>query len=461
VRHPRLDRRTVLRGLGTALALPWLQAMGGGSFSPRAARAEEGADSRGPAGSPPRRAAWLFVPNGVHMPEWTPQKTGADYELPWILEPLAPHRENLLVLSGLAQDQARAHGDGPGDHARSAAVFLTGAHPVKTSGAGIRVGASVDQVAARAVGNQTRFPSLELGIEGGRQNGGCDSGYSCAYSNNISWRSPTTPMLKERHPRLVFERLFLDGQSAESKEARERRRRRRESVLDFVREDAARLQKRLGGEDRRKLDEYMTGVRELERRIELSEKKRAGGRDPAAEFDLPRSPMRDFQTHVRIMSDLMVLAFQTDSTRVATFMVGNGGSNRSYPEIGVRGAHHQISHHGKDPKKVDGIRRINRYHVEQLAYLLSRLKAVPEGDGTLLDNTMICYGSGIGDGNRHNHDNLPVLLAGNAGGTVRSGRHVRYERWTPLNDLYLSMLERLGAAAPRLGDSKGLLKDLG
>ena len=451
----QISRRTVLRGLGTAIALPWLEAMGGGGL-----RAGAQAFAKESSARPPVRAAWLFAPNGKHMPDWTPKQAGASFDLPWILEPLAEHREQLLVLSGLAQDQARAHGDGPGDHARSAAVFLTGAHPVKTSGAGIRVGVSVDQAAAAKIGAKTRFPSLELGIEAGAQNGGCDSGYSCAYSSNMSWRTPTTPMLKEINPRYVFERLFLDGQSAQSKEARERRRRRRASVLDFVREDAGRLHDRIGRGDRAKLDEYLTGVRELERRIEQSEAKRSAGGDPASGYELPKNGRVDVRTHIRTMADLMVLAFQTDTTRVSTFMLGNGGSNILYREIGIRGRHHQISHHGKDPKKIDMIRRINRFHVEQLAYLLDRLKSVKEGDGTLLDNTMVLYGSCIGDGNRHNHDDLPVLLAGNAAGSIRSGRHVRYPRWTRLNDLYLSMLDRLGADVPQLGDSTGSLPKL-
>ncbi len=451
----RIHRRTVLRGLGLAMALPWLEAMGG-SLVP-GAREAFGEDAHA---GPPVRLAWLFFPNGAHMQDWTPKAEGKDVTLPWILEPLAEHRQDLLVLSGLAQDQARAHGDGPGDHARSAAVFLTGAHPVKTDGANIRVGTSVDQVAARKIGTATRFPSLELGIERGRQNGGCDSGYSCAYSSNISWRSPTTPNAKEINPRLVFERLFLGGKPGESKAERERRIRRRKSILDFVGRDAKALHGRLGTTDRAKLDEYLTAVRELERRIEKTETMKADEDSPAASYPVPRGTPRSRREHMRLMSDLLVLAFQTDTTRVASYMLANGGSGARYREAGVNEAHHGLSHHGKDPKKIAKIRRINRFHIEAFAYLLDRMKQVREGEGTLLDHSLVMIGSGIGDGNRHNHDDLPIVLAGRGGGVVTPGRHVVYPRWTRLNDLYLSMLAAAGAPTSSLGDSTGLLERL-
>ena len=455
-RRTRIHRRTLLRGLGLAVALPWFEAMGGGLL-PGASPAF----AEDPKDGPPLRLSWLFFPNGAHMPDWTPKREGADYKLPWILEPLEAHRQDLLVLSGLAQDQARAHGDGPGDHARSASVFLTGAHPVKTAGANIRVGTSVDQVAAAKIGGATRFASLELGVQGGRQNGGCDSGYSCAYSNNISWRSPTTPNAKERNPRLVFERLFLGGKPGETSTERARRIRRRKSILDFVGRDAADLRKRLGTSDRAKLDEYLTGVREIEQRIEKTERIQEDGTSPAATHPIPTSKPKGTREHIRLLCDLMVLAFQTDTTRIATFMLGNGGSNLKYPEVGVHENHHGISHHGKDPKKVDKIRRINRFHMGEYAYLLERMKAVKEGDGTLLDNSLVVVGSGIGDGNRHNHDNLPILMAGRGGGTIKTGRHIVYPRWTRLNDLYLAMLARAGAPTASLGDSTGILPKLG
>jgi hypothetical protein len=452
-RRPFLSRRAVLRGLGTAVALPWLEAMGVPLLASAGAEAGEDATA-------PRRLAYVFFPNGAHMPDWTPTKEGADFELPWTLEPLAKHRQDLLVLSGLAQDQARAHGDGPGDHARSVAVFLTGAHPVKTKGANIRVGMSIDQVAASEIGGATRFASVELGVEHGKQSGACDSGYSCAYSTNMSWRTPTTPVAKEINPRLVFERLFNDGEPGESQEARARRLRRRKSVLDFVGRDAKTLRKQLGTADRAKLEEYLTGLRDVERRIEKSEHERATALGAAAEYPVPAGIPGDRREHMRLMMDLLVLAFQTDTTRVGTFMLGNGGSNASFPWIGVRGSHHGLSHHGGDKQKIAAIRKINRFHVEQFAYLLGKLKSVKEGEGTLLDNSMVVFGSGIGDGNRHNHDELPVLLAGRGGGTLRPGRHVRYPRWTPLNNLYLSMLERVGVARTSFGDSKGKLAGL-
>lgn len=448
-----IHRRSVLRGLGAALALPWLEAMGAGVGS-------AWADAPGPGG-PPRRLVFLFVPNGVHMPDWTPQQTGADFRLPWILEPLAPHRSSLLVLSGLAQDQARAHGDGPGDHARSVAVFLTGAHPVKTPGANIRVGVSVDQVAARVLGAQTRFASLELGVERSARSGSCDSGYSCAYSSNVSWRTPTTPMAKEIDPRLVFERLFRDGRPGEGSEQRTRRLALRRSILDVVGEDAAALRARLGGTDRAKLEEYLEGVREIERRIETIERQRAAGLEPTAEFQVPRGYADERTTHVRLLLDLIVLALRTDSTRVATFMFGNGGSELSHPFLGVPEGHHSLSHHGNDPAKQERLRRINRYHVEQLAYLLERLAQVREGEGSLLDQTMVLHGSGIRDGNRHDHDDLPILLAGGGGGTLAGGRHLRAAHGAPLNNLFLSLLDRVGAPTESLGDSTGRLPDLG
>ncbi len=444
-----ISRRTILRGLGTAIALPWLEAM-----APAADLAR-----RGLAGPSPRRMAFLYVPNGAHMQDWTPETFGDDFELPFILEPLAPFRDDLLVLSGLAQDGAFAHGDGGGDHARSLACFLTGVHPLKTD-SNIRVGVSVDQVAAQKIGKATRFPSLELGIERGAQAGACDTGYSCAYSSNISWRTPTTPMAKEVNPRLVFDRLFGAPAPGVSGTDRAKRDFYRRSVLDFVSEDASQLRNRLGTNDRRKMDEYLTAVREIELRVASAEKA------PSA-ADLPEDVKRpvgvpsDYREHIRLMADLMVLAFQGDVTRISTFMFANEGSNRSYGFIDVPEGHHDLSHHGGERAKHEKIRKINRFHVEQLAYLLGRLKSIPEGDSTLLNNTMLVYGSGIGDGNRHNHNDLPILLAGQGGGTIATGRHVKCPKNTPLNNLYLSMLDRMDCPVDSLGDSKGRLSDLG
>ena len=441
----KISRRTVLRGLGTVMALPMLEAM-----APAASPA-----TRAGAAAFPNRMAFLYVPNGIHMSAWTPAEAGPLGKLPATLEPLAAVKDELLVLTGLAQENGKAKGDGAGDHARSLASFLTGTHPLKTDGANIRAGVSVDQVAARAVGKYTRFSSLELGIERGALSGNCDSGYSCAYSSNISWRSPTTPMAKEINPRLVFERLFADEVHGGPHLAK--RRRYKQSILDFVAEDAGRLQARLGTTDRRKIDEYMTSVRELEIRVANAGK--------PIDLDLsaverPTGIPDDHQEHIRLMLDLMVLAFQGDVTRIATFMYANEASNRSHPTIGVPEAHHQVSHHGNDPKKQAKIQKIDHFHVTQLAYFLTKLKAIPEGDGTLLDHSMIVYGSGIGDGNRHNHDDLPILMAGRGGGSFETGRHVKLGTQTPLNNLYLSMLEGMGVPVDSLGDSTGKLSKL-
>ncbi|MFO0906470.1 MAG: DUF1552 domain-containing protein [Pirellulales bacterium] len=446
-RFRNLPRRTFLRGVGVAMGLPLLDVM-----LPRTVRAA------GEVAKPPVRLAFVFFPNGAIMDSWTPTSTGSDYSLPATLAPLAAHRNDLLVLSGLAQDNGRAKGDGPGDHARSAASFLTGAHPVKTAGADIRVGMSVDQAAAEKIGARTRLPSLEVGIERGRQAGSCDSGYSCAYSNTISWKNSTTPVAKEINPRLVFERLFGAG-AAGGKSAADRDFLRR-SILDLVAEDARELQKSLGPTDRRKIDEYFTGVRELEQRIQRAEdeaREVASGSRPVPKMDLPEGVPSDLEKHIRLMYDLMVLSFKTDTTRVATFMLANEGSNRSYSMVGVNDGHHQLSHHQRDEEKVAKIQKIDQFLTTQFAYFLEQLKATPEGDGTLLDHSLVMYGSGLSDGNRHRHDDLPILLAGRGGGTVAPGSHVRVEKETPLNNLFLSLLDRVDAPIDQLGDSTGRL----
>jgi hypothetical protein len=430
-----VGRRRFLKGCGTVLALPWLE-----SLLPRALAGV----------APPRRLAFLFVPNGIHMEDWTPRAEGRSFDLPYLLEPLAPFRDDLLLLSGLTHDKGRANGDGPGDHARSAAVYLTASQPRKTAGDDIEAGVSVDQVAAGKLGAATRFPSLELGCEEARQSGQCDSGYSCAYSSNISWRTPRTPMGKETDPRLLFERLFGAGGPGGAA-ARAERLRARRSILDYVADDARRLEGELSGADRGKLDEYCQGVREIERRLDLGEPA------PAA-MDAPLGTPREYGAHVRLMADLLALAFRTDATRVATFMMANEGTNRTYPEIGVRDGHHHLSHHGGDRGKIDGIRRINRLQTELLAHFLRRLKETPEGEGSLLDRCTIVYGSGISDGNRHNHDDLPCLVAGR--GALSTGRHVRYPRDTPMANLFVSLLHAHGVRTDRFGDSTGPLAGL-
>lgn len=447
-----ISRRTLLRGLGVSLALPVLD-----SVMPARALAAASASSS----VPPLRMAFMFVPNGVFVPDWTPQTAGFGFDLPYILEPLASVRDDVCVLTGLTHDKGRANDDGAGDHARSASVFLTGAQPRKTSGANIRSGISVDQFAAQRVGNATRFPSLELGIEAGRSAGSCDSGYSCAYSSNIAWSSESTPVAKETNPRAVFERLFAGGSQKEIDASQNRRKELHKSILDFVLDDAQRLRNRLGGNDTRKLDEYLNGVREIERRIEMAEEETSEALPTAVlGYERPAGKPREFEQHARLMCDMMTLAFQTDSTRISTFMLANAGSNHSYRNIGISSGHHELSHHRGDRVKTDQIRKINRFHVQQLVYFLEKLKAIPEADGCLLDNCMIVYGSGISDGNRHNNENLPVILAGRGGGTIDTGRHIRYDQETPMNNLYMSLLDRMGAPAEFIGDSTGQLGGL-
>lgn len=434
------------------MALPWLEAM-----APAADVVGPAAEAT-KAGSTAKRVAFLYVPNGIHMQAWTPEAVGADFSLPSTLEPLKPFQDDLLVLSGLAQKNAAALGDGGGDHARSLSCFLTGAHPFKTDGANLRAGVSVDQVAAARIGRLTRLPSLELGTERGGQSGNCDSGYSCAYSSNISWRSATMPMAKEVNPKLVFDRLFSNRSQKGSAADRLKRAYYQKSIIDFVQEDARQLRKKLGMTDRRKIDEYLTAVREIELRIDRDGSQIAR---PVEDHPQPGGIPSDFGEHIRLMFDLIALAFQGDVARITTFMYANEGSNRAYTDIKVPEGHHELSHHGNDPKKHEKLKKINHFHVEQLAYLLGKLKSIREGEKTLLDNTTLVYGSGIGDGNRHNHDDLPILVAGRGGGAIKTGRHVKYDKGTPLNNLYLSILDNLGAPVDSLGDSTGRLPNVG
>ena len=407
-----MSRRTILRGLGTAIALPWLEAMAPGN--PPGERRRPG---RRPS---PKRMAFFYVPNGVHMPEWTPKGSGDDARAARDpSNPLAPFRDDLLVLTGLTQDGAFAHGDGGGDHARSLASFLTGTHPLKTAGLGIKAGVSVDQLAASKIGNATRFPSLELGIDRGAQAGNCDSGYSCAYSSNISWRSESTPMAKEINPQLVFERLFAGQLSARPPRSRPGATR------------TARVRPRLRPRGRQAAPGQARPGRPPEGRRVPDLGPRAGRpararADKAVAVDLkgvrrPTGIPRENPEHIRLMFDVLALAFQTDSTRIATFVYANEGSTKSYKFIGVPEGHHDLSHHGKDAEKQAKIKKINIYHVEQFAYFLAKLRSIREGDGTVLDHSMIVYGSGISDGDRHNHDDLPILVAGRGGGTIKGG----------------------------------------
>jgi len=436
-----ISRRTVLRGLGTSLALPWLEAMG--PLTSWAAGAAPGKLA-------PNRMAFLYAPNGKRMAEWTPQTEGKTFALPPILEPLAPVRDDVLVLTGLTADKARPNGDGGGDHARAMAAFLSGVQPFKTEGANLRAGITVDQVAAARLADATLLPSLEVGCEV-RPTG--DAGYSGVYTTVLSWRSATQPAPKEINPKLVFERLFGSGPDGQ----RAQRDRTNQSILDFVRADTGDLRRQLGVADQRKLDEYFVAVRDLEQRLARMEKL-----PPVQAPNVPRPAgiPADYPEHVRLMCDLLVLAFQADVTRVCTFVLANEASNLSYPFIGVREMHHELSHVIRNPPLLAKLSAINKFHVSQLAYLLTKLKAIPEGDGTLLDHCMIAYGSGCSDGNQHNHDDLPILLAGKGCGTIQGGRHLRYPKDTPLNNLWLAMLDRVQLGLRSFGDSTGSLPGL-
>jgi len=440
-----IPRRRFLKGVGSVVALPMLEAM-----MPLTALAQS-------VKKAPNRMAFMFTVNGVNMDAWTPAAEGANYDLPFTLEPLANVKDSLLVMTGLTQHNAFALGDGPGDHARSTATWLTGVHCVKTAGDNIHNGVSVDQVAAQQVGGETRFPSLELGCERGAINGDCDSGYSCAYSSNISWHSDTMPMAKEINPRLAFQRLFGGDDAAPGGDAATKDL-FKQSVLDAVMGDANSLKRQLGTADQQKLDEYFDGVRDIENRIAKMESAQA--MHAVAGVQEPEGIPNSYNEHIQLMTDIMVLAFQADLTRISTFMLANDGSNRSFREIGIPEGHHDISHHAGDPVKLDKKKHIDRFHIQHLAYMLEKMKGIKELDGTLLDHAMVVFGAGISDGNRHNHDNLPILLAGRGCGTLKTGRHLVYPDGTPLNNLYVSMLGRMNVPIEHLGDSTGKLTEL-
>ncbi len=454
--HPTsISRRTVLRGLGATIALPLLDAMA--PAVARAAQAVAGNSAASPAGTP-RRLATFFLPNGMNMDHWLPSQTGEQFELPATLEPLGAFKDQITLLQGLALDNAKAKGDGPGDHARSCAAFLTGAHPHKTAGADIHLGISVDQLAAQQAGIETRLPSLELGMDKGGMAGECDSGYSCAYVSNISWRTPISPVPHEVNPAAVFARLFGSNEEDDTPEIRARRLRERKSILDAVSDDARSLGRRLGRGDQEKLDEFTTAIREVELRVERAMARKEV--QPPDDAKRPAGTPEDFGEHMRLLCDMLVLAFRMDLTRVSTFMVGSDGNDRTYRWLGLSDGHHALSHHGNNPQKLEGVAKIDLFHAQQFAYFLQKMHEAKEGDGTLLDHSMILYGCGIGDGNRHNHDELPILLAGRGGGTITPGRQLRYSKGTPLCNLHLALLERMGVKADRFGDSTGALKNL-
>ena len=445
IARKHLSRRTLLRGVGTALALPWLDSM-----MPALKAA------RNTAAAPAVRLAFVYVPNGIIPGAWTPTVTGANFEFMRTMKPLEPFREHLLVMSGLAQINGRALGDGAGDHARAGATWLTGVHPKKTEGVGIHAGISADQVAAREFGKTTQFASLEIGLDSATLAGGCDSGYSCAYSNTISWRGPTTPLPMEINPRAVFERLFGEGDSTDPK-ARMSALKEQGSLLDYIAGDIDRMESNLGPRDRSKLTEYLDSIRDVERRIQLAEAQNGGMRVPLMER--PAGVPAEYEDHAKLMMDLQTIAFQADLTRVITFMLGREGSDRSYRNIGISDGHHPLTHHQNDPEKIEKVTQIDTYHVKLLAYYLDKLKSTADGDGSLLDHSLVLYGSSLCDGNAHTHHDLPLVLAGGAAGQVKGGRHVKFPKETPMNNLLLTMLDKAKVPVPeKLGDSTGEIK---
>ena len=435
-----LPRRTFLRGLGASIALPLLDAM----VPAMTAVARTAAD-------PVRRLSFLYMPMGCDLPRWTPPGTdGRLTGLSPILQPLAPHVDRLTVLGNMELKNAY-----PGTHATSNSSFLSAAKAKWTESTDYYLGTTVDQVAAKQIGQQTLLPSLELSMDLLQTVGQCDNGYACVYQNNLSWSSPTTPLPAEAHPRIVFERLFGEGGSAADRRAALQR---RASLLDAVRGDVTRLQSRLGAEDRTRVGQYLETIREVERRIQKAE---AGTLDgPLPDLDRPVGVPAAYADHAKLMLDLQVLALQGDVTRVMTFQLARETSNRTYSEIGVPDPHHPLTHHGNDPDKVARMAKINAFHVSLFAYYLEKLKTTPEGDGSLLDHGLFVYGSGMGDPNIHDHVNLPILVAGGAAGRVKGGRHIKYAEPTPLANLHLTLLERVGVRMEAFADSNGRIDEL-
>jgi hypothetical protein len=433
-----LPRRTFLRGAGAALALPFLDAMSPAFAAPA---------------KPPVRLAFLYVPNGIDMANWNVEQDGAlGSDLPRVLRPLQAFRQELIQLGNLTHNSGRALLDGTGDHARCSGSYLTGIQ-VRKSTVDIRGSVSCDQIIANHVGHQTRFASLELGMDDPRQAGDCDSGYSCAYTNNLAWRSETQPLPPILDPRVLFERLFGSG-PARSPEDAARRARYRRSILDFVTGDTKQLQASLGPADVRKLDEYLTSIREVERQLQRAETREAPV-DPG--IGKPYGVPPDFADHFKLMSDMMTIAFRADLTRVVTFLMTREGTTRSYREIGISDGHHPITHHKGNPELMEKVTRINEYHTQQLARWLEGLSSVEEADGSLLDNSLIVYGAGISDGNRHLHDDLPTLLIGRGGGSVKPGRRVTFRKETPMANFHLSLMDRMGVRLDNFGDASGRL----
>jgi hypothetical protein len=439
-----LARRTFLRGMGATLALPFLDSM----IPALGGRAHA-------AGAGIRRLAVAYVPNGIQMEKWTPAAAGGGFELTPTLEPLAPFHNRLTVVTGLTNRPAfPVTGEGTGDHVRASATFLTGVHPKKTEGPDIRAGVSMDQLAARELGRETQLASLELCVDSNELIGACEAGYSCAYANTLSWRNETTPLPMENQPRAIFERLFGDSDDT-TRAARLARIREDRSVLDSLVAEVSRLKRDVGAADRGRLAQYLDAIRDIERRIQKAEQQ------SDIELPLVERPTggipATFKEHARMMFDMQVLAFQCDMTRVVTFLMSREVSPRTYTEIGISDPHHGLSHHQNNAVSMEKLARINRFHVEQLAYFLEKLQTTPDGDGTLLDRVTLLYGCGISNSNLHTHDDLPVLVAGGPAGAVR-GQHVRVEKDTPLTNLQLSLLSRIGVPIDTLGDSTGRVR---
>jgi hypothetical protein len=434
-----MSRRTLLRGMGTAVALPFLDSM-----APALAQAPKA----------PVRMAFVYVPNGMDMRNWVLKDEGTLGELSPILQPMESLKRDMLVLSNLTHNTGRALLDGAGDHGRCSGSYLTGVQVKKTT-TDIQASISVDQIVANAIGGKTRFPSLELGLEDARQAGDCDSGYSCAYTNNLAWRSATQPLPPVLDPRQLFERLFGDGVDL-SPEARARQQKYRRSILDFVTEDTRTLQGALGPSDRRKLDDYLTSIREVELQIEKAEAEAQV--DP--HMEKPYGTPADFTEHFRLMADMLTIAFQADLTRVATFLVTHEGTSRAYRELGISDGHHPLTHHRNKVEMMDQVARINTYHVAQFAAWMERMRNTMEGERSVLDNSMIVYGAGLSDPNEHLHDNLPTTILGSAGGFLKTNRHVVYRKETPMCNLFLSMMSRMGVEREHFGDSTGHLDEL-
>ncbi len=434
-----LPRRTFLRGLGaTAVALPFLDAMTP-ALSART--------------TPPVRLAFMYVPNGIDMANWNiPEAGPIGADLPRILKPLAAFKDDFIQLGNLTHNSGRALLDGAGDHGRCAGSYLTGIQ-VRKSTTDIKASVSCDQLIANQIGHETRFASLELGMDDSRQAGDCDSGYSCAYTNNLAWRSETQPLPPVLDPRVLFERLF--GTEADlTPEQRERRTRYRRSILDFITGDTAKLKNDLGTTDRRKLDEYLSSIREVERQLEKAERESVVI-DPG--MTKPYGVPPDFGEHFKLMTDMITIAFQADLTRVLTFLMTREGTSRSYREIGIADGHHPCTHHQGNPDLMAKVTRINEYHAAQLAGWLHKLKNTPEGDSNLLDNSMIVYGAGLSDGNRHLHEDLPTLLIGKGGNVFKPGRRVIYRKETPMANFHLTLMDRMGVHVDHFGDASGRL----